>query len=132
MTAVMLFSTAAYAAGGVNTQEEQAILYTDNMLKNMVKVYAHHIADSYYYGIDDDELLFSVICKTIEEKKFNINSAIKAMIDALDDEYAQFYTSQEYQELTTDISGEFSGIGVTITQNQNGIVVLSINASRVL
>ena len=48
------------------------------------------------------------------------------MIDALDDEYAQFYTAQEYQELTTDIAGEFSGIGVTITQNENGIVVLSV------
>lgn len=126
MAAVMLFSTAAYAADGVNTQEEQAIAYSDNMLKNMVRVYAHNIADNYYYGINDEELLFSIICKTIEEGKFNINSAIKAMIDTLDDEYAQFYTAQEYLELTTDIAGEFSGIGVTITQNENGIVVLSV------
>lgn len=122
----MLFSTAAYAADGVNTQEEQAIAYSDNMLKNMVRVYAHNIADNFYYGVEDEELLFSVICKTIEEKKFNINSAIKAMIDTLDDEYAQFYTPEEYLELTTDIAGEFSGIGVTITQNENGIVVLSV------
>lgn len=126
MAAVMLFSTAAYATEGVNPQEEQAIAYSDNMLKNMVRVYAHNIADNYYYGINDEELLFSIICKTIEEQKFNINSAIKAMIETLDDEYAQFYTAQEYQELTTDIAGEFSGIGVTITQNENGIVVISV------
>lgn len=126
MAAVMLFSTAAYAAEGVNTDQEQAMAYSDNLLKNMVRVYAHNIADNYYYGINDEELLFSIICKTIEEQKFNINSAIKAMIDALDDEYAQFYTAEEYSELTTDIAGEFSGIGVTITQNENAIVVLSV------
>ena len=61
MAAVMLFSTAAYAADGVNTQEEQAIAYSDNVLKNMVRIYAHNIADNYYYGINTDELLFSII-----------------------------------------------------------------------
>lgn len=126
MAAVMLFSTAAYATAEVNTQEEQAIAYSDNVLKNMVRVYAHNIADNYYYGINDEELLFSIICRTIEEKKFNINSAIEAMINALDDEYAEFYTAQEYQETTEDIAGEFSGIGVTITRNENGIAVLSV------
>ena len=123
---IMLLSVPAFSAEEINPEEAKAAEYSENVLKNMVRVYAHNIADNFYYGVNDEELLFSIICKTIEEGKFNINSAIKAMIDTLDDDYAEFYSPEEYLALTSDIAGEFSGIGVTITQNDNGVVVLSV------
>jgi len=121
---IALTSLAVYA--NENTQEQQAIMYSNNMLKNMVKVYAHTIADNYYYGIEDEELLFAIICNTIEQGKFDINKALEVMVKTLKDEHAQYYTAEEYKAMTEDISGEFSGIGVTITQNDNGILVLEV------
>lgn len=105
---------------------EKVESYSNYMQKNMIKAYAHTIADNYYYGITDEELLFSVICNTIDNGSFDINSAIEAMINRLDDKHAAFYTPEEYKAMTEDISGEFSGIGVVITQNGNGVVVLSV------
>lgn len=107
-------------------QELQVVEYSNYILKNMVRVYAHSLADNYYYGIDDNELLFSVICNTIDEGEFDINKALEAMVDTLDDEHSEFYTPEEYAAMVEDVTGEFSGIGVTITQNKNGIVVLDV------
>lgn len=123
---ILMTSTISYAEGEATSQQQQAVEYSNYMLKNMVKVYAHNIADNYYYGINDDELLFSIICNTIEEGKFDINKALESMIKTLKDEHAEFYTPEEYKMLTEDINGEFSGIGVTITQNSNGVLVLEI------
>lgn len=130
LTTIFSMSFTAYAQDtsveDTAAQQQEVIEYSNYMLKNMVKVYAHNIADNYYYGINDDELLFSIICNTIEEGKFDINKSLEAMIKALKDDYAEFYTPEQYKALTEDIAGEFSGIGATITQNDNGILVLEV------
>ncbi len=125
----MLFSVSVFAEENVKTpQQQQAEVeeYSNYMQKKIVQVYAHTIADSYYYGIEDEELLFAAICNMIDEGKFNINGVIKAMLGALKDDYAEFYTPEEFKLLTEDISGEFSGIGVTITENPSGVLILSV------
>ena len=126
---IMIFSISVSAlaetAESENPQQIEAYEYSNSFLKNMIKVYAHNIADNYYYGIDDDELLFAALCDTIDNKVFNINTALEAMINRLDDEYSEFYTPDEFSALTESVSGEFTGIGVVIYENDNGIVVLS-------
>ncbi|MBR1970338.1 MAG: S41 family peptidase [Clostridia bacterium] len=124
LAAMLVFSSFGLAFAEEN--EEIVNKYSNSMLKRLVNIYAHHIADNYYYGIDDDELLFSIICDTIDNGGFDLNRSIEAMINALPDEHAQFYSPEEYRELTEDIGGEFAGIGVTITQDHNGIVVVSL------
>ena len=124
LSAVLVFSSFGFAFAEEN--EEVVNKYSNNMLKRLINIYAHHIADNYYYGIDDDELLFSIICDTIDNGGFTFDGAVEAMINSLGDEHAEFYTPQEYKELTDDIGGEFAGIGVTITQDYKGVVVLSL------
>jgi carboxyl-terminal processing protease len=107
-------------------QQTEVVQYSNNMQKNIIKTYAHTLADNYYYGIEDEELLFSVICSVIDEGKLDINKAIEAMIKALKDEHAEFYTAEEYKAMTEDIAGAFSGIGVTIRDHADGALVLSV------
>lgn len=127
LAAAVVFSSFGMAFAEENAKNEEVVSkYSNYMLKKLVNVYAHHIADNYYYGIEDDELLFSIICDTIDNGNFDLDRAVKAMIDALPDEHAEFYTSEEYSALTEDIGGEFAGIGVTITQDDEGVVVLSL------
>ena len=107
---IMLFSFTAYANEVETAEQQQAEVeeYSNYMQKKIVQVYAHAIADNYYYGIDDEELLFAAICNMIDNGKFDINGILGAMMGALKDDYAEFYTPEEYKLMTEDISGEFS------------------------
>ena len=131
LSAVMLFSSAfsafAEEVPEAENPEEKVMQYSNSLLKNMVKVYAHNIADNYYYGVDDNDLLFSVICDTIDnDGVFDINSAVEAMIGCLDDEHSEFFTREEFKALTENVSGEITGIGVTIFETEKGVTVLSV------
>lgn len=129
---IMLFSNVALAENvqvvteTPEQQQAEVVEYSNYMQKNIIRTYAHALADNYYYGIDDEELLFAVICSMIDEGKLDINKAIEAMVKALKDEYAEVYSPEEYKAMTEDIAGEFSGIGVTITAHEKGILVLSV------
>ncbi len=128
---IMLFSTVAFAEDTLleeTAQEQIAEVeeYSNYMQKKIIQVYAHTLADNYYYGVEDEELLFSVICSMIDEGKLNIDKAIEAMIKTLKDDHAEFYTPDEYKAMTEDVSGEFSGIGVTIRDTEKGVLVLSV------
>ncbi len=126
---IMLFSQNVFAEETVKTSDQQqaeVVEYSNYMQKKIVQVYAHNIANNYYYGIEDEELLFAVICDMIDKGKFDINSVLESMLGVLKDDYSEFYTPEEYKAMTEDVSGEFSGIGVTITDNPNGVLVLSV------
>lgn len=123
--AMLLLPFGAFAQENESTPET-VIEYSDYMKKNMIKTYAHLLADTYYYGIDDDELLYAVICKAIDDGKVEVNSAVQAMIEALGDNHAEFYTNEEFFQMTEDISGEFVGIGVTISKKDDGVIVISV------
>lgn len=113
----------------VKTPEEQMAQveeYSTYMQKNIIRTYAQMLSNTYYYGIEDDELLFAVICSMIDEGKLDINKAIERMVKTLGDEHAEFYSPEEFSLLTQDISGEFSGIGVSITQAKEGILVIGV------
>ena len=110
----------------MHPDEQQVKEYSDTFVKTMIKVYAHDLADNYYYGVSDAELLYAVICDSVERGKVDVNGALEAMIGTLGDEYAEFYSLDEYKSLMEDVSGEFSGIGVIISQHENGVYVNSV------
>ncbi len=124
----MAFSPLAMAQDGQIPPESEAVIQevSTEMQKYIIKMYAKTLAANYYYGVDDEELLYAVICDIIEEGKVDLNSAIEAMIGALGDEYAEFYYPEDYNAMTEEITGEFSGIGVTISENKDGVVVLGV------
>ena len=97
--------------------QDTSSVYTPNQQKSIIKAYAHNIADNFYYGIDDDELLFAVICKAIDEGKVDIEKSIKAMVDVLDDKYSQYYSPEEYNSMVDNFKGEFAGIGVVFSKD---------------
>ncbi len=128
LAALLLFSFVSVNAeeSAVHPDKQQVIDYTNVFKKTVIKMVAHDIADNYYYGISDEELLYAVICNAVDEGKVDLDKAVEAMINALGDQYAEFYTLEEYSELMESVTGEFSGIGVTITQNENGALIASV------
>lgn len=74
--------------------------------------------ENYYLGdiASDDEL---------------IESAIKGYVDGLGDNYTEYLTKAEYEELMIDVNGNYVGIGVYITQDryENIVILLPIEGS---
>ena len=63
-----------------------------------------YIDKLYYFDIDDEKR---------EESYYD------GIMDGLDDRYSVYYTKDEYEKLMEDDSGEFEGIGATVSKNQD-------------
>ena len=50
--------------------------------------------------------------------------AIKGYIEQIGDEYTSYLTKEEYEELMTNVSGNYVGIGVYMTQDRYGNVII--------
>ena len=53
-----------------------------------------------------------------------IESAIKGYVAGLGDEYTEYLTKDEYEELMIDVNGDYVGIGIYMTQDIKGNVVV--------
>ncbi len=83
----------------------------DDKYAKLERLY-QYIETSYYEEVDMDMLM---------------EGAYKGFVDALDDPYSSYMTAEEYADWMTNIEGEYSGIGVTFTQDQDGkFVVISV------
>lgn len=51
-------------------------------------------------------------------------SAIKGYVAGLGDEYTEYLTKDEYEELMVDVNGNYVGIGIYMTQDKYGNVVV--------
>ncbi len=79
---------------------------------------AQTIQSEYYY-YDEKELDADQL----------VDGAMRGMISELDDPYAQYFTEEEYNDLLTDNSGDYVGIGISIlTPDENGAKILSVYA----
>ena len=73
--------------------------------------------------------------RTIREESANppseselTRAAIKAMLDVVkeSDNYALYYNQEEYQDFLEYTTGSFSGVGVTLTHEDNKLIVMSV------
>jgi len=53
-----------------------------------------------------------------------IRAGMEGMLSALDDKYAEYYTSEEYSQIMEAYSGTTSGIGVVVTLNEEEQVLV--------
>ena len=80
-----------------------------NNLDTRVQLIKEYI-DKYYLG-------------EIKEEDM-IESAIKGYVAGLGDEYTAYLTKAEYEELMVDVNGNYVGIGIYMTQDRDGNVVV--------
>lgn len=67
---------------------------------NDIKRAKNIIQKEYYKEVDDDVLY---------------RGALKGMFEALGDEYSWFVDEEDYRELTVNLTGEYSGIGINVS-----------------
>lgn len=74
----------------------------------------HAVDQTYYKDVDENAVM---------------ENAMKGYVAGLDDPYSQYMTSEEYQAYQTEEAGQTVGIGVTVTQTDEGYLqVEEVNA----
>ncbi|MGN1097414.1 MAG: S41 family peptidase [Clostridia bacterium] len=123
VTPVIAEETAGTNAAEQSVPRALSVFQQQQIIKN----YAHMLADNYYYGAEDENLLYNVICATIEnDGVFDIDIALEAMVKSLGDQYAEYYSPESYAKQTEYYDAEFFGIGVTLTISGGGTVVENV------
>ncbi len=91
----------------VETLDEDAITALESKIDTLLR----GLYSDYYYSIDADAM-DEAVCD--------------AIIEALGDKYAAYYTAEEYAELLENYSGTFSGINATVVEGETGAVITSV------
>ncbi|MBR4173317.1 MAG: PDZ domain-containing protein, partial [Clostridia bacterium] len=112
ISAIMLFSHAAYADGNAEYEKiEQVLNYAANL----------YIDDA----VTSDELIGDAVKSLLEKKPELAQEIIKAGFAALD-EYSEYYTKEEYELFNKNINHIVYGIGVIIQETDGYITVMKV------
>lgn len=92
-----------------NKQKNNNTLLThDSAISKFIEQY-DNIINNYYQDIDKDKL---------------IDSAIKGMIEGLEDPYATYFEEAEAKNFNIKLDGQFEGIGVEVLKLENGNIIV--------
>ncbi len=65
------------------------------------------------YNLIDSQYIEDIDITTL------VDGAVTGMVDALDDEYSGYMTPEDFEMQNSELEGEFEGIGVVITTNED-------------
>jgi carboxyl-terminal processing protease len=99
-----------------STQEERPGLFEEisETIKNRFSLTPFEEAFDY---ISNDSLMAF-------QKQELLQAAIEGMLTLLDDRHADYFTVDEYEKITESYSGTMSGIGIIVTQDDEGTVIV--------
>ena len=81
-----------------------------------------------------DANLFAEVLKTIADRYYGkdkldgevlMEGAIKGMVNSIDDPFSEFLNAKDLEELNSELSGTFSGIGAEIGKKDGKIVIIA-------
>ncbi len=107
ITGMLVMWIITSCAGGfirVNAAGYEDMLKVYSKYSKLEQIYSY-IDANYYTDTDDDKLMEGIY---------------SGLVEALDDPYSSYMSSDKYEEWSSDISGEFGGIGVTFTKDDEG------------
>ncbi|MBO4289016.1 MAG: S41 family peptidase [Lachnospiraceae bacterium] len=55
-----------------------------------------------------------------------VDKMLKAYVDGLGDKYSAYYTKDEMADITESMTGEYYGIGVSVTQVEEGALIMQV------
>ena len=104
MSAMWVITSCAGGFIKVNAAGYENMLKVYKKYSKLEEIYSY-IDENYYTDVDDDKLMEGIY---------------SGLVKALDDPYSSYMSKDKFREWNSDISGEFGGIGVTFTKDDNG------------
>lgn len=128
---IFIFSTGLWI--GINFDSFKNYLLNISW-SNITESYSSGEAQDGISGNVNDEFSIEPIEETIdlisgnslvkESKRVLSQAALEGILSALDDGYAEYFTAEEYNKIMESYSGTTSGIGVVVTVDDEGQVVV--------
>jgi carboxyl-terminal processing protease len=103
----LVFSTVAFATESTDENTMTELEFDEN--HEFMKKVAKFVKENYLYDLSYEEIL---------------EGLYDGMFENLDD-YSVFYTADEYNDFSTGMSGEFSGVGIQIVNEGDHVVVVT-------
>lgn len=129
LSVLLVLVTVMSSFVGVVAQDGDTVAvqtYSGSQLKQAIARLTGLLAENYYYGVTDEDLLYRALCSAIDNGSFDYDMAVESMMKLLKDGYSEFYSAERFQQMYTSIAGEFYGIGVSIMLSGDHVVVVSV------
>ena len=123
LTALLLSCILILSSTSVMAEEER----NTNILANtLLDVMVNFIVDNYKFEVDETELYRNALREVIASDVELTEIALEGMFKLLD-KYSEYFDATEYQSFIESVTGEFCGIGVTIMEFDDGLLVTEVH-----
>lgn len=124
LTSVLLILVMTFSFTCVFAEEEE--VNRDILANKFLDVVIDNVAENYKFGIDETDLYRNALREIIAHNPEMGEYALQGIYNNLD-KYSTYYTYEEFQMFMENISGEFCGIGVTIMEFHEGLLVTEVH-----
>ena len=127
--ATALASVAVVVTGtGIHLADGQAFFKESpkELIDEVWQLIDHEYVDGSFNAVDWDGVRTTYLNRTYTDQE-EAYTAVREMLEQLEDPYTRFMDPQEFSNMQIDTSGELTGVGIQITQEEetNEIVVVS-------
>src|SRR4030043_113920 len=130
IAAVFIFAGGVWAGVSFNYLKEYLSTFQSNIIKgssgeaSLNSVLKDTTDKSVIKPIEEAFDLISGNSLTEKSREELLRAAIEGMLSILEDRYSEYFTAEEYQQIMESYSGTTSGIGVVVTLDEEGRVVV--------
>ncbi len=127
--ATALASAAVVVTGtGIHLSDGQAFFKESpkELIDEVWQLIDHEYVDDSFNSVDWNEVRTTYLNRTYTSQE-EAYEAVREMLEQLEDPYTRFMDPQEFSNMQVDTSGELTGVGIQITQEEetDDIVVVS-------
>ncbi|MEM9091105.1 MAG: carboxyl-terminal processing protease CtpC [Cyanobacteria bacterium P01_F01_bin.53] len=127
--ATALASAAVVITGtGIHLSDGQAFFKESpkELIDEVWQLIDHEYVDSSFNSLDWNDVRTTYLNKTYTDQE-EAYTAVREMLEQLEDPYTRFMDPQEFSNMQIDTSGELTGVGIQISQDEetNEIVVVA-------
>lgn len=128
-TTAVALSTVAVTGAGIHLSQSQALIQTGpkETVDEVWQIINHQYVDTSFNNNDWLKIRQEFVKDANYEDKESAYKAIREMLGKLEDPYTRFMNPEEFQNMRIDTSGELTGVGIQIAEDEKTkkLVVIS-------
>ncbi len=123
LTSMLLTCILVFSSVSVFAEEERN---TNILANSLMDAMAAVISNTYKFGVNEADLYRDALREVIASDVTLAEIALEGMYRNLD-KYSEYFDAEEFQSFVDSLSGEFCGIGVTIMEFEDGLLVTEVH-----
>ncbi|MGF1489634.1 MAG: carboxyl-terminal processing protease CtpC [Prochloraceae cyanobacterium] len=127
-SSAVVLSTVAVVGAGVHLPQTHAFLKESpkELVDEVWQIINYNYVDATFNQVDWRQVRREYLNKSYANKQ-EAYTAIKEMLEKLEDPYTRFMDPEEYKNMQIDTSGELTGVGITISKDEESdrLIVIS-------